>query len=114
MIGRYARGSFVSLDKAYKAHAATYGAICKARDITFVPIAMDSLGRMHKESATALKKLFKTSNPSPSFSSTCSLAVSSKSLPTFSPSSRSCDNTRTSRRRRGVLYECTNPTLLVK
>lgn len=59
------RGSFVSLEKAYKAHVATYGDICEARDITFVPIAMDSLGRMHKESAAALKTLFKTGRAAP-------------------------------------------------
>ena len=45
------------LKRQYDDHVRTYGALCAHHDMKFVPLAFDTLGRVHKESAKQVKRL---------------------------------------------------------
>ena len=44
-------GSMPALQRLYNNHVNTYGKICDWHDLRLIPLAFDTLGRMHPDSA---------------------------------------------------------------
>ena len=51
-------GSLPALQLLYNNHVNTYEKICDKHDLKFIPLAFDTLGRMHPDSAKALHNVF--------------------------------------------------------
>jgi len=51
------------LRQRYLEHVKTYGKICEHHKMLFAPLAYDTLGRAHKDSAAQIRRLFTIGDP---------------------------------------------------